>query len=107
MIYRRWVYSFVRLASFVSSLPLSVTAAYRRMLQGGASEVCYTNSNTGDHHGRRLIPWLCCIGPVPSQSASQFCFEAATAYQPFEETPIPSYRRQCSQRSRHDTIKSY
>ncbi|RLL94610.1 hypothetical protein CFD26_100398 [Aspergillus turcosus] len=34
----RWVRPFVKLASFISSLPLSVTAAYRRMLEGGASE---------------------------------------------------------------------
>jgi hypothetical protein len=42
MVSRRRGHPFVRLASFTSSLPLSVTAAYRRMLQGGASEkVCY------------------------------------------------------------------
>ncbi|GIC88553.1 NIF domain protein [Aspergillus udagawae] len=38
MVFGRWVHPFIRLASFISSLPLSVTAAYRRMLQGGASE---------------------------------------------------------------------
>ncbi|KAF4221366.1 hypothetical protein CNMCM8980_003428 [Aspergillus fumigatiaffinis] len=38
MVSRRRGHPFVRLASFISSLPLSVTAAYRRMLQGGASE---------------------------------------------------------------------
>lgn len=37
----RWVRPFVKLASFISFLPLSVTAAYRRMLEGGPSEkVC-------------------------------------------------------------------